>query len=153
MTHDECSSLEHIVTVTLVSRSVNSEGMGRFKSSNRYSKDNDVPSNMAEDITLNNLQYKSSSVKITAKEHININIFDTLIDTHDTGEKGICQSCDSASNQTHYCDELSDVIISVDVSSNKEKNSYRTSKAWPKTLKLSRSQCKKIKKASKPTRI
>ncbi|KDR15327.1 Neuropeptides capa receptor [Zootermopsis nevadensis] len=134
-------------------RSANGEEMRRFKSSNRHSRNSDVPTSSAEDITLNNLQYKSSSVKRTSKEHVNINIFDTLRGPHCTGEKVECRGGDSASNKTLYCDDVSDVIISMDVSSNSGRNVYATSKAWPETLKLPRSQSQKFKMIPKPARI
>jgi hypothetical protein len=127
---------------------MSSKGMRRLKSSDKYSKSSDAPSNMTEDVKLNNLQYMSSSVQRTSKEHI-----DVTLDPSDTEGKGIWRSCGSAPNETCFCDELSDMIITMDVSSNSEKNLYTTSKHWPKTQKLTRSQCQKIKKVPEPTRI
>jgi hypothetical protein len=138
----------------LVSRSIkNNDEERQFRSLSRNSNDSDIPNNVLESVTLKNLQRDSSSIKERAQEHISTKHFDMLIDCYSTGERGICQRCGSTSNITHRCDEVSDLIVSVKASSRGEKNSYTTSKTWPKALKLSNYQHQKTEKVSKPTRI
>lgn len=144
----------HIVTVALVSRSINNhDEERRFRSLSRNSNDSDIPNNVLESVTLNNLQRDSSSIKERAQEHISTKHFDMLIDCYSTGESELCQRCGSTSNQRHHCDEVSDLIVSVNASSRGEKNSYTTSKTWPKALKLSNCQHQKTEKVPRPTRI
>jgi hypothetical protein len=145
---------DHIVTVALVFRSFNNHGEERqFRSLSRYSSDSDIHNNVLESATLNNLQRDSSSIKEGAQEHISTKHFDMLIDRYSTGERGLCQRCGSTSNQTHHCDEISDLIVNVKASSRGERKSYTTSKTWPKALKLSNCQHQKTAKVPKPTRI
>jgi hypothetical protein len=145
---------DNIVTLTLVSRSINNRGEERrFKSLNRYSNDSDIPNNVLDGVTLNNLQQDSTSVKKAAQENISTKHSDKLIEPYSTGESGLSQRCGSTLNQTHGCDEFSDLIVSVKASSKGEKNSYMMSKTWPKALKLSNCQHQKTEKVPKPTRI
>jgi hypothetical protein len=142
------------VTVALDSRSINNRGEERqFRSLNRYSNDSDIPNNVLDGVTLNNRQQDAISVKEIAQEHIGTKHSDMLTDPYSTGERGLNQRCGSTMNQTHGCDEFSDLIVSVKASFKGEKNSYTTSKSWPKALKLSNCQHQKIEKVPKPTRI
>jgi len=98
---------------------------------------------MIEDVRHNNPQCNSSLLKGEAQEPMSTKNSDLLIDPYDTGEKG-----------TRHCDDVIDMIVTVKASSSDERNSYMTSKNWPKApLLLSRSQHKKIDKVLKPTRI
>jgi hypothetical protein len=145
---------DNIVTVALVSRSVNNRSEERrFRTLNRYSNDNDIPNNVIDGITLNNLQQDSTSVKENAQEHRSTKHFDMLIEPYSTGEQGSNQRYGSTLNQIQHCDEFSDLIVSVKASSRGEKNSYVMSKTWPKALKLSNCQHQKSEKVPKPTRI
>jgi hypothetical protein len=144
----------HIVTVALISRSINNHAeKRRFRSLSRNSNDSDIPSTVLESVTLNNLQLDSSLIKERAQEHISTKHFDMLNDCYSTGERRLCQRCGSTSNQTHHCDEVSDLIVSVKASSRGEKNSYTMSKTWPRNLKLSNCKHLKTEKIPNPTRI
>ncbi|XP_023710114.1 neuropeptides capa receptor isoform X1 [Cryptotermes secundus] len=97
----------------------------RFRSLSRNSNDSDIPNNVLESVTLNNLQQDSSSIKERAQEHISTKQFDMLIDCYSTRERRLCQRCGSTSNQRHHCDEVSDLIVSVNASSI-ESGKYRS---------------------------
>jgi hypothetical protein len=138
------------ITIAFFSRSINNHGEERrFKSFSRYTNDSDIPNNVTEDIRLNNLQRDSPSAKERAQEHISTKHFD-MIDPYNTA---VCPKCSSTLSQTHRCDEVTDLIVSVNVSSKGNKNSYTVSKTWPKSVKLSNRQHQKSEKFPKPTRV